>query len=86
MIWDTFFFEVVLIERIELTTMDSWPDGKGSHVSNFVVVEVFVEHLIDTCAVEVIRRDGEVGWDEEVLELVGGHCCFSAEPEEGHSP
>jgi hypothetical protein len=43
--------------------MNSRSDSKGCHVSYFVVVEVIIEYLIDTCAVEVIRRDGEIGWD-----------------------
>lgn len=85
MIRDTFFFEVILVERIELAAMHSRPDGKGSHVFDFVVGEIVEEMLVDASAVEVVGRNGEIGGNEEILELVGGHCCLRAHPEEGES-
>lgn len=52
---------------VKVSGINSWSEGEGCHVANFVFLKIVVEVAVDPCAVEVVGGDREAGGDEQVF-------------------
>ena len=64
---DTLLFEMVELNRFEPSWVDTRSNREGSHVLNFMFLQVLVEVAINGCRVEVVGRNGVSSWKEQVL-------------------
>ena len=68
----------------ELLFENSRSDRKSAYISDIVFCQVFIHVFIDSSRIDVVRKDGKFGWEDEILLLWcwersvdWGWCSFS---------
>jgi hypothetical protein len=48
---------------------NSRSEGEGTYISYVIFSQVLIHVFIDSSCVDIVRKDGELGWEDKILLL-----------------